>query len=144
MAESTDQRYLLAEYNPCSLFYGWHLYERQTNDGRPNDGYDHWGWMRYTDPWSPQAKAQALCRRLGYDSPAVEGRSHHFAEWFARTFPNGILVRLVDSEERYELIELPTSRPRQRRGVIRTIRGAAMADRAVARESEKAAASTGT
>ncbi len=36
-------RYLLAEYCGGPFYWGWWLYERETNDGRSNWG--GWGWL---------------------------------------------------------------------------------------------------
>ena len=127
-------RYCLAEYCAGDFYMGWWLYERETNDGRrsrTND--DPWGWMRgdslqRTCLWE-------LCRGMGCQPPPLGSRSQAFAEWFAATFPNGLRVRVVEEyqyegQSRYELIDIVKKRPRQRSGVVRTIRGAAMADRA--------------
>lgn len=132
---TTNQlRFCLAEYCASEFYTGWWLYERETNDGKPNSGpwHEAWGWMESTDStnsWSPQQKLNDLCRRMGHEPPPVERYSQKFAEWFAGTFPNGLRVRVVKTDERhaYDLIEIPKSRPRQRRGVIRTLRGAARA-----------------
>ena len=131
-------RYLLAEYCPADFYAGWWLYERATNDGKGNGGIDFWGWLRYADPWSPQAKAREMVERMGQKPPALTKHSQAFAEWFAGEFPNGLLVDVDElSKERYRLIEIPESRPRQQPGVIRTIRGAGRADRR--RQAEEAA-----
>lgn len=117
--------YLLAEYSPGPLYMGWWLYERVHNDGSPNG--DDWGWLSEGDKWSPQWKARRLCRRMGHEPPEVHPHHQHFAKWFAETFPNGLHVRATKREHRYELLEIPDSRPRRKRRAIRTIRGAAMA-----------------
>lgn len=122
-------RFCIAEYCPGPFYMGWWLYERETNDGRPNT--DGWGWMRSTASWSDQQELHALCQQMGHTPPPVARHTQDFAEWFAATFPSGLRVAVYeDRETRYELIEIIHKRPRQRRGVIRTITGAAMADRA--------------
>ena len=112
--------FLLAEYCDASFFMGWWLYERDTNDGRPNRS-GKWGWMQETWARSQQEKARNLCVRMGYAPPKVERYRQNFAKWFAGTFPNGLLVQ---KRGRYKLIERVARRPRQQKGVIRTIRGA--------------------
>ena len=147
-------RFCLAEYCAGPFYMGWWLYERQTNDGRPNrddvypaDGTSGgWGWMRGGCP--RQQELHDLCVRMGHKPPLVERyRRQNFAEWFAATFPNGLRVRVHNGHlhvpERYELLEIMTSRPRQQPGCIRTIRGAARAKQRCrkeeARERRKAA-----
>ena len=127
----SKKRYLIAEYCQGPFYTGWWLYERETNDGRPNSGYDSWGWLKSTDAWSPQQKLRDLCVWMGHSPPAVAGYSDEFAEWFAGQFPNGLQVRVSESmdEDHYALVEILATRPRQRRGVIRTLRGAARAER---------------
>ena len=124
-------RYCLAEYCANDCFMGWWLYERDTNDGRRNvDG--GWGWLQATSEWSHQRGLYELCRRMGYDPPPTGGHSQQLAEWFAGTFPNGLRVATEEDspDAFYKLLEIMQSRPRQRRGVIRTVRGAVQADRA--------------
>ncbi len=139
------QRFCLAEYCAGPFYMGWWLYERETNDGQHNTrGFGSWGWMRECDFWSPQQKLHELCSRMGYDPPLVEPHRQAFARWFAKTFPNGLLVRVHPRSQklpRYELIEIVTRRPRQKAGVIRTIRGANKADAASDAECEAANAS---
>jgi len=119
-----DERFCLAEYCNADFYTGWWLYERETNDGQRNS--DGWGWLR---DQSSKEKLHALCRRMGHEPPPVTRYSQKFAEWFAATFPNGLRVRVnEDTAERYELIDIIKRRPRQRRGVIRTIRGAERAE----------------
>lgn len=131
--EAVKQFYCIAEYCAQWIYHGWWLYARETNDGRPNRG-GYWGWMRSTDSWDAQAKLHALCRRMGHFPPPVRRYRDEFAEWFARTFPNGLRVRVVNEDaapedERYELVEIVRRRPKQRRhGVIRTIKGARIAE----------------
>lgn len=135
-----SDRYCLAEYCRGPFYAGWWLYERETNDGRPNNtGFPHWGWLNAADPWSPQQKLRDLTVWMGHDPPPVARHRQAFAEWFAATFPNGLLVTVSESveEDRYSLIEILASRPPQKCGVIRTIRGAALADRARQRRREK-------
>ena len=119
--------FILAEYCAADFYTGWWLYERDHNDGKPNDR-DGWGWMRDGGLYSNQQKVNELCCRIGYEPPAVRRHGQGFAEWFAATFPNGLRVRASDECDDYELVEIVKRRPRQRRGVIRTIRGAAAAD----------------
>ena len=125
--ENNNRYFCFAEYCSHQFFSGWWLYERETNDGQPNaDGY--WGWLQDRDSSSPQQKLNDLCRRMGHDPPLLTRYTQKFAEWFAATFPNGLQV--VKKNWKYELVEVVAKRPRQRRGGIRTIKGAAMADRA--------------
>ncbi len=139
------QRFCLAEYCRGPFYMGWWLYERETNDGRANtSGACDWGWLRECDSWSPQQKLHELCCRMGYEPPPVQRYRQTFARWFAKTFPNGLLVRVHPRSvklPRYELIEIVKRRPRQRAGVIRTIRGEKKADAADTLEREAADAS---
>ncbi len=125
MSKRDEERFCLAEYCNADFYMGWWLYKRETNDGHRNS--DGWGWLR---DQHTREKLHALCLRMGYQPPLVTRHSQTFAEWFAATFPNGLRVRVnEDGRERYELIEIVKRRPRQRRGVIRTIRGAGQAEK---------------
>lgn len=125
------ERFCIAEYCAADFYMGWWLYERDTNDGRRNADSD-WGWMQDTSEWSPQQRLHELCRRMGHEPPPVARYSQTFAEWFAEAFPGGLHVarRSTHGDVKYTLLKIVQSRPRQRRGVIRTIRGAASAVRA--------------
>jgi hypothetical protein len=126
MSEEVERFYLVAEYCGGPFYMGWWMYEREQNNGGPNrKGYSSWGWIR--GDLALQA-VRDLCVSMGHAPPPVERHRDFFAEWFARTFPNGLRVE-KDDWGRYQLIEIPTHRPRQRRGTIRTIRGAALCDR---------------
>ena len=124
------KRFCLAEYCAADFYMGWWLYERETNDGHRNsDG--EWGWLRAD---TQRQRLHDLCGRMGCEPPAVTRHGQAFAEWFAETFPHGLWVRVnEDTQPHYELIDIVSKRPRQRRGVVRTIRGAASADRARSR-----------
>lgn len=115
--------YLLAEYCPGPFYYGWWLYERNTNDGRCNAlTRNGWGWLGYENELE---HVRDLCVSMGYSPPPVVHWSQDFAEWFAATFPGGLRVDSWDDEyPRYTLVEIVAKTPRQCRGVIRTIRGA--------------------
>lgn len=120
--------FILAEYCRGPFYDGWWLYERDTNDGRPNAEYGlygGWGWLR--DDFS-ERRVCALVRRMGCAPPAVVRHTQDFAEWFAARFPNGLGVRVL--EYGYDLEHVVERRPKQRRRNIRTICGAAMSDRA--------------
>ncbi len=120
--------FIIAEYCAAQFYTGWWLYERDHNDGTQNDrGFGGWGWMRDGSSYSKQQDVNDLCRRMGHEPPAVTRHSQDFAKWFASTFPNGLRVHIVD--DGYELLEIIKRWPRQRRGVIRTIKGAAAARR---------------
>ncbi len=134
--------YILAEYCAAQFYMGWWLYERETNDGRANQHglHDNWGWMRDGSSWSKQQDAAELCQRMGHEPPPVRRHGQDFAEWFAATFPYGLRVQVADYDDEWEgyiLIEQLTTRPRQRRGVIRTIRRAAMVDRRLEKSDVK-------
>lgn len=120
------RRYLLAEFCAAEFYYGWWLYEREHNDGRPNSVGNYWGWLRDRNESSPQNRTRDLCVRMGHAPPPVEGCSQDFAEWFARTFPAGLEVQVYTwyGDRRYDLMQVVPKLPRQRRGTIRTIQGA--------------------
>ena len=126
MSKHDNERFCLAEYCNADFYMGWWLYERETNDGHRNSDGSRWGWLRDE---SSRNKLHSLCQRMGHEPPPVTRHSQAFAEWFAATFPNGLRVRVnEDAAEHYELIEIVKRRPRQRRGAIRTIRGAERAE----------------
>lgn len=136
------EAFILAEYCGGPFYWGWWLYDRDTNNGqmnqaRPGEGAG-WGWLKDASSSSRQNDVYELCRRIYEDPPKVARYKDQFAEWFATTFPCGLEVLSVESEweTAYLLQAIPTQRPRQRRGVIRTIRGAAMCDRKTAKLEE--------
>lgn len=118
--------FILAEYCCSHFYHGWHLYERNRNDGSRNDDpWDWWGWLRGE---LQQRHVRDLCVEIGYDAPAVTRHGQELAEWFAATFPNGLEVEVTCHT--YRLVAIVAKRPRsRRRHVVRTIRGAAMAQR---------------
>lgn len=126
-------KYLLAEYCPGPFYMGFWLYERDRNDGSPNDlPGGGWGWLhgRFDGLVAPRA----LVVSMGHANvPAVAdyppGQGEAFAEWFAATFPAGLLVRLNPDAPRsggyYALVEVVGKVPRQvSRRIIRTVRRA--------------------
>ncbi len=128
---------MIAEYCASQFYTGWWLYERETNDGRANRSPDreHWGWLQCEHR---QDRVRNACLPLVSDPPPPAKRHRQqLAEWFAGRFPNGLRVRVCDDvDEGYEVIEVCQSRPRQKRGVVRTIRGATLADRFMKRIEE--------
>lgn len=137
--------YLIAEYCEGPFYMGWWLYERDRNDGSPND--DHgWGWLRCSCWYDACGRfggcdvyaVYTFCRALGHEPPAPQRNRDRFAEWFAATFPHGLLVEKGDG---YRLVEVVKRRPRQvDRRIIRTVaRAKASFARAVAEHSTKGA-----
>ena len=123
-----NRYYLLAEYCAAYVYTGWWLYCRRRNDGRPNEGWDRWGWLRDGGPTSKQAEVRILVASLGYTPPALARNSQAFAEWFAATFPAGLIVT-IDEYGCYTNARRVRRLPGQRRrGAIRTIQGAKRAD----------------
>ena len=131
MSDETRYAFILAEYCPGPFYDGWWLYERDTNDGRKTGEFGSWGWLR--DDYQ-QKKAHDLCVCMGYEPPPVTRHGQDFYEWYAATFPNGLRVHVGEYND-YELEEIVERRPKQRRRNIRTIRGAAMSDRAAERRA---------
>lgn len=108
---------LLAEYCEGPFHMGWWLYERDRNDGSQNDGFDAWGWL--AKRFDGDQPVWDLCVQMGHRPPSPQRNSDDFAEWFAATFTNGLLVEACAGG--YSLVEVLASRPRQRRYVIRTV-----------------------
>lgn len=125
--------YLLAEYCTAEIYAGWHLYARQYNDGQRNPGWDRWGWLCGDHL---RDRVRRLCVSMGHDPPATGRHSQDLAEWFAATFPNGLRVK-EEEYGVYRLVEILETRPPQRRGVVRTIAGAARSE--TARKKREAA-----
>lgn len=121
-------RFIVAEYCAGPFYAGWWLYERENNAGSPgSDRFRPWGtWLQSE---FQRRHLVALLAEMGEHPPEDRRYSQGLAEWFAGRFPNGLSVE-IDPYFRYRLLKVCSSRPRQRRGVIRTLRGAAMADRA--------------
>ncbi len=117
--------YIVAEYCSHDFYHGWWLYERDNNRGRLNAN-NEWGWMRDASSWSSRKQAWDMFVRAGHDPPSVAQCCQEFATWVANRFPDGVCVR--HDRDTYYLLEVLASRPRQRPGVIRTSKGAAMAD----------------
>lgn len=102
MHKTGDIFYLYPEYCSGPFYMGWHIYERDRNDGSINDSGD-WGWIRSSSLWMDGVKR--LCDELGHsDMPAVVRYEGRFIDEFARRFPNGILVRLGEYH-RYEIVK---------------------------------------
>jgi len=127
-------QFIIAEYCRSFFYGGWHLYERDHNDGRRNKDGD-WGWLR-GGGWQKE-RVQELVVSMGHELP--EGLID-FPEWFAMTFPCGLRVtRAHDSfDEMYELHEIVTELPKQFRCAIRTLGEAAEARR-IRERSERVA-----
>ena len=125
MSETKQTRYILAEYCSAQFYTGWWLYRREHNNGQPNTSGSWWGWLRDD---VTQKRVFELLRCMGESPPEVGRYSQTLAKWFAVTFPNGLRVE-GDEWGPYSLVEICANRPRQRRGHIRTVRGAAAADR---------------
>ncbi|WP_455387604.1 hypothetical protein [Petrachloros mirabilis] len=118
--------YLIAEYCCSQFYHGWHLYQRDRNDGSRNDDpWDWWGWLRGD---FRHQEIYDLLVSAGYDPPKPKWHSQELAEWFAANLPNGLEVE--NGETGYRLIQIVDRRPRQRRRCVRTIRGAAMSQAA--------------
>jgi hypothetical protein len=115
-------RYILAEFCAGRFYHGWGLYECEHNDGRA-DGNNRW-----LSGEIAEEEVTEMLLGVGYDPPPAKQNSRALPEWFAATFPNGLRVRVTFGTPIYELVRVEPERPRQRRGVIRTIRGAAMAE----------------
>lgn len=127
LAEADDATgrlaYIVAEFCPGPFYSGWGLFERDHNDGRMNN--DGRSRSRMAEIW--EAEVEEMLRFKGYEPPPARQHSRALAEWVAATFPHGLRVRVTFGTPIYELAEIVDKRPRQRRGVVRTIRGAAMA-----------------
>lgn len=128
MADRLDERYLLAEYCPGPIYWGWWLYLRQSNGAGHREmlEFGATGWLQDEHQ---RHGARELCVELKLEPPPDGRHSQDFAEWFARTAPNGLRVEVGDYGK-LKLLARCSSRPKQRRGCIRTIRGAAMVGRA--------------
>ena len=124
------RKYLIAEYCEGPFFMGWWLYERDRNDGSPNDD-NRWGWLRCNCFYGgcnqyggcAVGRVYDFCRALGQEPPQPRRSGDGFAEWFAATFPHGLVVEVA--ADGYTLIEAVKRRPRQvDRRIIRTVRRA--------------------
>ncbi len=125
MPVAGQHRYLLAEYCPGPFYHGWWLYLRLSNAATHRGllEFGATGWLR--DEFE-RRHAHRMCSRLCFEPP--DDHHEEFAEWFAATFPDGLRVSVGPWRE-LRLIARCKSRPSQRRGCVRTIRGALMADR---------------
>lgn len=125
--------YILAEYCRGPFYMGWWLYLRESNDGRRNrDG--EWGWLR--DEFD-RRKVRDLCVSMGREPPEVTRHDQDLAEWFAGAFPAGLSVA-IDEYRRYANARVVPVLPKQRRGVIRTVRGGRLSFAAAVRRMKGA------
>jgi hypothetical protein len=134
-SKEKETRYIVAEYCAGPFYSGWWLYEREHNDGRPNSGYDCWGWLQDDDAWSKKADVHRLCVGMGFAPPTIKRHSQNFAAWFADTFPAGLLVEKHDRD--YRLITIVRELPKPVRRAIRTIRGASISEAARKRRRQE-------
>jgi hypothetical protein len=93
--------YLYPEFCSHDFFHGWHLYERDRNDGSRNDDGD-WGWIRSSSMRA--SDVQKFCREfLHLDMPTDYEK---FVDEFARRFPRGIPVILGEYQRYFPVIPL--------------------------------------
>ena|GEM_PF-4808010 len=92
IAPKGSLRTLVAEYCPGPFYMGWHLYERERRDRRNHD-YG-WGWLNYGGSWPHIEAIYEMLVGLGHKPPVPQRYSDDFSEWFGKTFPKGIRVRI--------------------------------------------------
>ncbi len=120
-------KYLIAEYCPGPFYWGWWMYLRDHNDGREND--DGWGWLKRAEPWDDLAILIKTCIPADPAPPAITRSTTVFAEWFAATYPCGLLIEVLKGKQNFRLAEVLTHRPAPRHYCIRTIQGAVVANK---------------
>jgi len=93
LAPEGSLRTLVAEYCPGPFYMGWHLYERKRRSCHNHDWTD-WGWLDQGGPWPHVEAIYKMLVALGRAPPVPQRYSDEFSEWFGKTFPKGIRVRI--------------------------------------------------